>query len=962
MRSHSRAASPNRVSFISLAENINSKYPEPRRQYNRSIGPLNRSVLSEKVPITFNPKGIVVHTIPSATLVNEEKVSLYSEIERLTMVNYELKRQNEVLSAEIDDTRYLLARVPEMEAVIHALQEEVAAKAESLHQNLRDQDVLKYDNINLSKLEPAYNQLLDHNRALLEEVDALDVRLKDLLKERDILEAKSESLRVMELRLEDLTRNYQRLSDNFADKEHELSDCKDQIMSLTSKINILMIDNQQLQSYSVEKDRERDMLYTRMQDQENSHLKTITSLKAQIESEHRINLDYEINKLTGEFNSKITEKDAELVHLRRINENLENQIVLLATEAKHLQEGNINKSGDIDTLNLRIINLEHEIDQLKKDLNIQNNLRAELLNKRTEQDNIILQLRRELTDLSKLEILIKERDNEIEKLKAQAINNERVWELRLRATAENEARDASNKFSLEKSMLEREVTVSKEQIVGLESRVSLLSNEISLLNEHLNKRITEVNELRNRISNQEVNSKLSLDESRIKLEINKKQSLDAQRQEIEQVHQDRYDEIRRLNEGLEQKIMLLIDKNNELSLALEDRNKDAEEYVTKIRVMESLHKQQLEEAEKRTSFGEKMTADRQLSTISLKHTEEKATLDSKILYLTSDLERLRGQNQIQEKELEMLRQQVVNKEAEINQERRRYNELEAQRARDINEVRDQLEIYKRSNVDVTTSQIRFEAEKSSLSSQLTQYKEQAGETEKRLVFLTGENEKMRTLYNEKANELETLRYKYMDLEQASSNEKGAIEAENEHLKKINMDIRETTLRSSSEKSQLESQIKQLKIINENGKLELEKFFEIMNKRKKEHDFYIQQNEDLRSEVDKLTKQLRDNDNTIPLSKSDGQSSRLAEVERDRDFYKAQNERLNVQLLRANTSLQERSKDFEFSQKKYGDSVPIVSSQLDKDIASKLAATSALLSTINITPGTKDYQFKSNVPL
>jgi len=744
-------------------------------------------------------------------------------------------------------------------------------------------------------------------------------------------------------------------------KDQEIIDCRGRIQDLNARLNALSLENKHMHDLSVEHDKQRDLLRIRIEDLERLHEEKIHDLKAQMESTKKVHIEYERAELTEKFDIELAKKDEELVQANKFIENLEKRLIVANKEADHLQEWNVTKAGDIDNLTMRIAQLEEEREELKRVIEIEACLKTEkqLAQQRTEYETALMQLRQEINELEKLKVVVKQKENEIEILKAHSNNKEKAWEVRLHQTVENEVKSANNKFRYEKSVLESECSSTKEHVSSLENQVSYLNMEVERLTIVQSQKSNDISELQRKLTTQEMNSKLALDEQKTKLEIEKKQTLEEQRRELEKIHQAKVEEMRRFQAILEEKTYNLLDENKKLTTLAEERLKELESRTLQLRITEDLHKQERGESEKKSLVTQRMNIEKEVANISAKYKGEKAELETRLSMSTVELEKLKTQSQAQDSQIDWLSKSLREKDLELQQEKRRYVELEIQRTRDINEVREQFDSYKKANIEVNTLQVRFEAEKAALVSQISQHKEKINEMEKRLLLFIGENEKMRDLYNDKSNELEVLKQKYRGLEERWHDEKANLENENDNLKRANLDIKEMSIRFASDKSQYENQLKQLKIINENGKQELEKLYELMNQRKKEQDYYLKQNEELKKEVERLTRLAREVDleSSAKKDRYTGMERTIAELERDRDLYKQHSERLNTQLQQTYAELQAKIMELDIAKRKYDDSVMKMSSQLDKDLMNKMMGNPLMgagkISMINNTPKKSD---------
>ena len=149
---------------------------------------------------------------------------------------------------------------------------------------------------------------------------------------------------------------------------------------------------------------------------------------------------------------------------------------------------------------------------------------------------------------------------------------------------------------------------------------------------------------------------------------------------------------------------------------------------------------------------------------------------------------------------------------------------------------------------------------------------------------------------------------------AFTREKGALEDELRRLEKQmegerrnSWDSRELQIRFGSEKAGYESKIRQLKTINENGKQEMEKLYDLLNQRKREHEAYGKQNDELRKQVEKLQKQLKSlKDYFEPSQKEAEIFEKPKKLEKEKKFFKEQAEKYAIKLENKKQEVQERN--------------------------------------------------------
>ena len=912
----------------------------------------DRTILSPKVPLTFVPQGMKVHPFPSSTLETEDKLSLYSEVERLTMINFELKRENEALVHDVENLKFKNARIPELENLVRALKNDIASKEESRSKLKGSYNY--FDNLNNSRTEPIYQEAIDHNRALLKEIDKLTARLKDVTHERDLLAVKNESLPNIQQRMDSTEKRINQ-------KEQENRDYVARIEELNQEIDSVKQENKKMKKEYFDTVAERDELKTKMEEFKKTQLKTIERVREQLELERNAFVDYEKSELSSRFAVEMRKKEEEAAQSKKLVEDLEARIIALTNDTDQLRRKNLDTQGEADNLKMQLSKFQLDKENIK--LEVESELRAktdhqimEVSKKAVQQvsqlEEKILQLKRELNESQMLKEILKQKETEIEHLKAIASNNEATWDKKLEQSLELEKKSANNKYLLEKAHFETESTRLKEHITHLEKQVTSLNNEISRLTDLCNSKVSEINDLQRKVSTLEVNSRVSLEEERYKLETEKKKALDELRGTLEKVFQQRIADFNKDQTSLEEKISKLIEENNKLSITSESRLKDLEAHKQKLKLLEETHQEQSQEIEKRAELTHRLALEKEINALSIQYNSEKTELQASISTLKGEVEKQKIINQTQEQEIEGYKKNLRETEALLQEEKRKNSELQYQHETSVNDMKTQFENFKKVSAETNTLQLKSEVEKAALNSQLIQSKEKIDELEKRMILFTQENERFREMQSTKMNEIETLRRNQKDLEEKWATEKSHFESEIQQSKRANLDLQEEHLKLISEKSKHENQIKQLKTINENGRQELEKLYELMNQRKKEYDHYIKQNDEFKKEIDRLNKQLRDHDSDVNITKGRNTDLErvLLEYQNERDHYKRQTEKLETKLQQTHEELNEKIRELNKSKSKYEQAMTKLSAQIDSNLTQKLMSSSLTASNNSQTFG------------
>jgi len=912
---------------------------------NTSLEFSDRTILSPKVPMTFVPKGMKVHPFPSASLEAEDKLSLYAEVERLTIFNFELKRENEALTHEVENQKFANARIPELENIIRALEKDIARKEGTLS-NLKGSRHY-FDNMNNSRMDPFYQEIVDHNKTLLNEVERLNTRLKDMTHEKDLLTVRNESIPNIQQRLESTEKRINQ-------RDQENRDYISRIDELNQEIDGLKRENKNMKKEYFDAVTERDEIKKKMEEFEKNQVKTLEKIREQIEIERRAVVDYEKSELSARYVVEMRKKEEELEQSKKLAENLEERLVSANNEVDQLRRKNLEKEGEVDSLKLKLTKSDLDRENIKREVEIE--LRSKMdneimeLSKRSVQqlsqhEEKILQLKRELKEFQMLKEILKQKETEIEHLKAMASNNETTWEKKLEQALEFQNKSANNKFLLEKSTLETESTRLKENIAHCEKQIASLNGEINRLTNLCNSKVSEINDLQRKVSTLEVNSRVSLEEERYKLEVEKKKALEELRGTLENVFQQRITEFNKDQKTLEEKMSKLIEENNKLSVVGESRLRDLDSLKQKLKLVEETHHEQSQEVEKRAELSQRLALEKEVNTLSIQFNSEKTDLESSISILKGEVEKNKIINQSQEEEIAGYKKSIRESEELLQEEIRKNAELQHQHETSVSDMKVQFENFKRVSVETNTLQLKSEVEKAALNSQLIQAKEKIEELEKRMVLFTQENERLRELQNTKMNEIDSLRRNQKDLEERWATEKSQLENEVQQSKRINLDLKEEHIKLISEKSQHENQIKQLKTINENGRQELEKLYELMNQRKKEYDHYIKQNDEMKKEVDRLNKLLRDNHSDVNITKDRNTDLErvLLDHQNERDHYKSQAEKLEIKLQQTHEELDEKITELNKSKQKYEQAMTNLSAQIDSNLTKKLMTSSLIVS-------------------
>ena len=812
---------PRRYRSFSKESRFPLNVPVDRNSHNVSA---NLSIMSEKVPKTFTPNGLSFHSLKSQNIQNESKISLYSEIERLSVLNYELKMQTDNLINQMSIHNHLIRKVPDLEEVILNLREELAnkddllsRKDEIMHHRAQEFEAMHRDLLAIKNTE-----LINRDLSLqIEHLTNDNQKITHILRNRnhdiEIMKHDIAKLQGAQFTISDLNRRIDTLSNELIEKVHELDECS--------------LLNQELQNFKV-KCVEMQIDYA----QEKIHLKEL----------YEISKERELNDLNYKFNEEKSILELKL-------KSADNTGIVLDSENDRLREKLKESDVQVASLEEQKRNLERHFDDFEK-------LKALLSDATYEIESLRDQMsHQEIRHNINLEEHQKMSGNSFETKKKEL-------ETHLKTLYEYQLKDAQDKWNQEKADLE-----------NLLHRYTKENEDINTINQQ---KTAEIEMIRKEMSFQEVIRQRSLD--------------------------------------LENKIMVLLGENDSISNLNEERLKEIEELKIKISQIEQNHDLHINELSRKHEEVKKSTVHKEVKDMNDKHGTEISALESKIFQLKQTISTNENKFDYLEGEADRLKSLINFKQVELDDQKKFYQNLELNMAHDLDYLRQQFETYKKANIDIVSLQIKFEAERTTYQTQIIQLKEKIAQLESRIEILKNENERGNILYTERIIEIDNLKKKFKELEENTSHQNSDLRAELDYLKNNSFDAKEIAIRNSAEKAGYENQIRQLKTMSDNGKQELENLYDLMNQRKKEYEGYIKQNEELRKQVDKLTKQINfvDSEFSSKSFKYDGMNLTIQELERDKFVLQQQLEKKSSEVSKKNKELSNKIEEIDSLKNKY----------------------------------------------
>ena len=442
-----------------------------------------------------------------------QKGNLANEVERLSRLNHELKRQNELLQEDSSELRKINSeQVPELLRTISKLENELRLReADSQARQSERRSISPYRGRETS---PMNSRGYDSSEQI--------IQLKNSLRQKEIevegLKKEIENMRVVQGMVDNLSRKNDILIEGMHEVETELEQLSQENQQLKSKISQLQDENTRLSSILERKERETEEL--RMRNKE--ELAENRDKMAMLDKLNRKLLEQErlIEESQNQFNHFKLNAKKEVESLRSQLLEKEKSLSYLDGERRDAEE---EKNRMIKNLNLQKSSLEEEIAHLQNQIHHKDTIYKEATSRINAKIAEIDNLRAENDELARaierLESKIGIMDNDHNQ-RLEAINNH--WETRMKAALEKELGEQFEQHEFERKQIEAEkakveINLSQAQnendrlnheLKGLnqklsdyENKITLLSLEIQRLNDLLEKKEAAFVELDNKHKN-----------------------------------------------------------------------------------------------------------------------------------------------------------------------------------------------------------------------------------------------------------------------------------------------------------------------------------------------------------------------------------------------------------------------------------------------------------------------------
>jgi len=359
-----------------------------------------------------------------------------------------------------------------------------------------------------------------------------------------------------------------------------------------------------------------------------------------------------------------------------------------------------------------------------------------------------------------------------------------------------------------------------------------------------------------------------------------------------------------------------------LNHQLEDKSSEADAWRTRHVNLEKAKTIELDEQAIHHEHEKKAALGRELGDQGLKHAVEKAQLELKIKDFKQkniDLENRTGYLAM---EVERLNRQLEEMTKDMDMLRGRYAQLEQEKDNEIDDLLDQCDDMKKQCLINEDQQIRFEAERSALETQIMQLRQKLAEHEGTIADLSKETQKYHGLYNDKLYEAEELRSRLNSFDGEHTSEIHDLIKEVDLYKRLAQEAKDLRMKFDVEKNSYENQNAQLRQFIESNKVEASKLHDIIGMKKSDNELLQRQVADGKQEVNRILKDFKNLEldlyskaNTI-----DQLHKEQEEMAKSKDMFKNQLDRNTAEVTRKNKELMDKIQDLDILKRKYEDAL------------------------------------------
>ncbi|CAK93600.1 unnamed protein product (macronuclear) [Paramecium tetraurelia] len=767
------------VSLKERIQNIESSHQQELSQYSQTNEYWKRSLMDTQIrEITqqFNQDRIQsdmkIKNLENRNVELENKcVLLAQEMERMRFKDLE---QNKMITKNLqNENNELKAQMLEMMQFVSRYEEKINQMEYIEDQQQKDRMRIIVMSSEIDRLHCVIEEQEQQSHSFLQQIQRLEQYEMQcrMLQEQQQLQNQLKSQLQQEIsKNQNTQQDFEYLQQEWTERNQELQDKCAMLTTELERLNLVMRDNE---------------TYSR-------------------------NYQYEIEKFQKQL------KDHS-----QIIEQKSNMILQLEIEISNYQQESMLLNSDNDNLNMRITQLEEEIQEVKDQTSQELKQQIDELNRnqynysQVNQDKLEMQkeLEKINRDYQTLVITSQQKDDEIKDLQDQMQQMEEEHQIELSelqkqgeylrsSVFDQQIRDLTVKFNNDKQVLEMQVRQLQQQKQEVELQNSLLQQKIQ--------------ELQYTVEDQLEIQKQKLQTSE-KERVNLLQEIKDYQLELHMISNER----QQMREDFVKERMKIVVYASEID-RLWSVIQDQTDQIKQFEEQEQLSNEQLQQLT--STMQQYHNTIYQLEQEKNSHLRENSlkeqSLENKVIMMTNELDRTK--NQLYEEQSKGYEQE--NKQKSLLQE---IEELYQQ----IEQYQSEITIMQKNGLEVGDLETKFQAEKMSWETQKYQLTNQISDYEQRVHLLSQEIKRLTTIGDERLHEIEELRFKFRDASLAENYEQ--LKTEYDILEQQVMELEQNNLKLKSHTQTLEKQIQLLELSLQDKSKEAEDIYNLMNKQRRQ---------------------------------------------------------------------------------------------------------------------------------
>ncbi|CAD8187360.1 unnamed protein product [Paramecium octaurelia] len=771
------------VSLKDRIQNMESSHQQELTQYSQTNEYWKRSLMDTQIremTQQFNQERIQqdmkIKNLENRNVELENKcVLLAQEMERMRFKDLE---QNKMITKNLqNENNELKAQMLEMMQFVSRYEEKINQMEYIEDQQQKDRMRIIVMSSEIDRLHCVIEEQEQQSHSFLQQIQRLEqyeMQCKMLQEQQQSQNQLKQQLQLEIAKNQNTQQNFEYLQQEWSERNQELQDKCAMLTTELERLNLVMRDNE---------------TYSR-------------------------NYQCEIEKFQKQL------KDHS-----QIIEQKSNTILQLEIEISNYQQESMLLNSDNDNLNMRITQLEEEIQEVKdqqdQELKQQVDYYANELNRnqyslsQVNQDKLELQkeLEKINRDYQALVVVSQQKDNEIKDLQDQMQQMEEEHEIELNelqkqgeylrsSEFDEQIRDLAVKFNNDKQVLEMQVRQLQQQKQEVELQHSLLQQK----NQELQYTVEDQLEIQKQ--------KLSTSE---KERVNLLQEIKDYQLELHMISNER----QQMREDFikeRMKIVIYASEIDRLWSVIQDQT----DQIKQIEEQEELSNEQIQQLT--STMQQYHNTICQLEQERNNHQRENSlkeqSLENKVIMMTNELDRTK--NQLYEEQSKGYEQEI--KQKSLLQE---IEELYQQ----IEQYQQEITIMQKNGLEVGDLETKFQAEKMSWETQKYQLTNQISDYEQRILLLSQEIKRLTTIGDERLHEIEELRFKFRDASLAENYEQ--LKTEYDVLEQQVMELEQNNLKLKSHTQTLEKQIQLLELSLQDKSKEVEDIYNLMNKQRRQ---------------------------------------------------------------------------------------------------------------------------------